>query len=79
VNVPTAVVVTTKDRLVRPRKQRQLAKAIPSSATFELHGDHDAAMVMGKEFPDVTTEALNWVKARLADGARGQSLRRTAG
>lgn len=79
VNVPTAVVVTTKDRLVRPRKQRQLAKAIPSSATFELHGDHDAAMVMGKEFPDVTTEALNWVKARLADRARGQSLRRTAG
>lgn len=79
VDVPTAVVVTTKDRLVRPRKQRQLAKAIPSSAIFELHGDHDAAMTMGKEFPDVTTDAINWVKARLASRPGGQSLRRTAG
>ena len=45
VDVPAAVVVTTKDRLVRPRKQRELAAAIPGCLVFELPGDHDAALV----------------------------------
>ncbi|HEX7167804.1 MAG TPA: alpha/beta hydrolase [Acidimicrobiales bacterium] len=77
VDVPTAVVVTTKDRLVRPKKQRELAAAIPLARTFELHGDHDAALVLGKEFPDVTDEALRWV---IGEGAAiAQDERRTAG
>jgi len=86
VDVPSAVVVTTKDRLVRPRKQRALAAAIPEAATFELHGDHDAALVLGQEFPDVTRDAIEWVLARTtstgstASDQSGQSeLRRTAG
>lgn len=76
IDVPTAVVVTTKDRLVRPRKQRRLAHAIPRSATFELAGDHDSAIVLGRQFSAVTTDALRWVIQR---SASGQDLRRTAG
>ena len=80
VDVPTAVVVTTKDRLVRPRKQRRLAAAIPHSATFELHGDHDAAIVLGREFPEVTERSLRWVMTRLAASRRqADGLDRTAG
>jgi 3-oxoadipate enol-lactonase len=64
VDVPTAVVVTTKDRLVRPRKQRQLARAIPGATTWELHADHDASMVLPVEFAEVTAAAIAEVVAR---------------
>lgn len=66
VDVPTAVVVTTKDRLVRPRKQRALAKAIKGSVVYELAGDHDASLVLGTEFAAVTLEALRAVGAGVA-------------
>jgi pimeloyl-ACP methyl ester carboxylesterase len=61
VDVPAAVVVTTKDRLVRPRKQRELAAAIPGSLVFELLGDHDAALVEATEFERVTVAAVRAV------------------
>lgn len=63
-DVPAAVVVTTKDRLVRPRKQRQLAAALQTVRTYELPGDHDAAVVLGEAFPRVTADAIRWVLAR---------------
>lgn len=68
VDVPTAVVVTTRDRLVRPRKQRALAKAIPGATTFELAGDHDASLVSPQAFASVTVEALAHVLGRLTEG-----------
>ena len=64
IDVPAAVVVTTKDRLVRPRKQRQLAAALPTVRTYELPGDHDAAAVLGDAFARVTAQAVEWVLAR---------------
>lgn len=70
VEVPTTVVVTTKDRLVRPRKQRQLAKAIPASQRIELAGDHDAALVLGADFARVTEDAIRSVLSRVASGGR---------
>ena len=63
VDVPTAVLVTTKDRLVRPRKQRALAKATRAQ-TFELAADHDAPFINGKEFGDATRDAVRWVVER---------------
>jgi len=63
VDVPTAVVVTTRDRLVRPFKQRQLVAAIPGARHFELDGDHDACLVRPKEFEAVTLAALRSVGA----------------
>jgi hypothetical protein len=63
VDVPTAVVVTTKDRLVRPRKQRALAAAVRDARLFELAGDHDACLVLAEPFRAVTVAALRSVGA----------------
>jgi 3-oxoadipate enol-lactonase len=75
IDVPVAVVVTTRDRLVRPRKQRALARAIRGAVTFELAGDHDACLVLAEPFADVTIAALEAVGAGVAlrdvDAARG--------
>ena len=71
VDVPTAVVVTTRDRLVRPRKQRQLAAAVPHARRFELDGDHDACLVRPHEFESVTIAALQAVGAGRRLEARG--------
>jgi pimeloyl-ACP methyl ester carboxylesterase len=57
VDVPVAVVITTKDRLVRPSKQRALAKATRAT-TFELAADHDACWIDADAFADVTRVAL---------------------
>jgi pimeloyl-ACP methyl ester carboxylesterase len=75
VDVPVAVVVTTKDRLVRPSKQRALAKATRAT-TFELAADHDACWIDGPAFAAVTRAALTSVLQRIA-GPRlvdGQTL-----
>lgn len=66
IDVPAAVVVTTRDRLVRPRKQRALARAIPGAVEFELDGDHDACLVHVERFAAVTLEALRAVGAGVA-------------
>jgi homoserine acetyltransferase len=42
VDVPTAVVVTRHDRIVPPRRQWKLARALPKATVVELDGGHDA-------------------------------------
>ena len=64
VDVPAVVVVTTKDRLVRPRKQRALAAAT-SARTIELVGDHDVPWIQGPAFGTATREAVQSVLAAL--------------
>ena len=63
VDVPVAVLLTTKDRLVRPRKQRALADATRAHVV-ELNADHDAPFVNGKRFGDATREVVRWVVER---------------
>ena len=63
VDVPTAVVVTTNDRLVRPKKQRALAKAVRAEV-FELAGDHDVPLVSDEAFADRTLAAVRSVASR---------------
>jgi pimeloyl-ACP methyl ester carboxylesterase len=41
VDVPTAVVVTRHDRVVPPRRQWKLARALPHATVVELDGGHD--------------------------------------
>ena len=57
VDVPTAVVITTRDILVRPAKQHELARAL-GARVFPLDADHDAPLVRAKEFGDVAKEAV---------------------
>src|SRR5207237_9692464 len=64
IEVPTAVVLTTRDRLVRPRKQRRLADAT-RARVFELDGDHDVPLMKPKEFASVMHDAVEWVAAEL--------------
>jgi len=72
VDVPAAVVVTTRDRLVRARKQRALARAIPGAELLELAGDHDCCLVQPKEFQAVTEKALRLVIDRVIAGERAE-------
>ena len=65
IDVPTAVVITTRDRMVWPSKQRALAAAIPDALTFELDADHDACLVSVDDFADVTVQAVKAISDRV--------------
>ena len=56
-DVPCATVVTTRDVLVRPRKQRELAQAV-GGPVFEVDGDHFAPLIQAKAFADAMIEAV---------------------
>jgi pimeloyl-ACP methyl ester carboxylesterase len=61
---PTASVITTKDLLVRPKRQREFASLIGAN-TFELAGDHDSPVALAGDFARVVCEALDDVVRRL--------------
>jgi pimeloyl-ACP methyl ester carboxylesterase len=69
---PAAALITTRDRLVVPRRQRQLAAALGAHAR-ELVGDHLAPWELPHEFAALTRELVDHVVARLAP-AGGQSI-----
>ena len=46
VDVPTAVVVTTRDHIVPAGRQRKLAAAIPGASIHEVDADHAACITM---------------------------------
>ena len=56
-DVPCATVITAHDRLVRPDKQRQLAAAM-GGQVFTVEGDHDAPLVMAKQFAAAMADAV---------------------
>jgi len=55
-----AVVVTTKDHLVRPKKQRRLAAAT-KARVFTVEGDHDMPLAKSKEFGLIFRQAIEEV------------------
>lgn len=63
VDVPTAFVLTTRDRLVPPRKQQALADAVKATVV-RLEGDHLAPMQMPREFSAATRRAVGLVTGR---------------
>ena len=69
--VPSAVVFTTEDHMVKPQKQRALARAV-NARVYEVAGDHYAFWANAKEFADVTREAVDDVVSRLAAVAPAQ-------
>ncbi len=40
VDVPTAVIITRRDRAVPAARQRRLAAAVPGALTYDIDGDH---------------------------------------
>jgi pimeloyl-ACP methyl ester carboxylesterase len=69
VNVPTAVIVTTRDELVPPERQRKLAASIPGAEIFEVVGDHGACVARPDRFVPALVAACRSVEGRIAVGA----------
>jgi len=63
IGVPGAVVVTTRDTSVPPRKQRELAAAL-RGPTFEAEGNHFAVIDQPKRFLPALLEALAAVSVK---------------
>lgn len=66
VDVPTSVIVATRDRFIPTRRQRRLAASIPGAMVYDVTGSH-AALVMGaEEFVPVLLSACQSVTRRAA-------------
>ena len=63
IDVPTAVVITTQDQLVPPRRQYRMAASIPGAKIFEVTGDHLACVRAAGEFVPALVEACEYVDA----------------
>ena len=57
VDVPAAVVVTTRDRIVPPSRQRKLAAAIPAASVHEIDADHAVCVTDPQAFAQVLLQA----------------------
>jgi len=64
ISVPTAVVITTRDKIVPTRRQYALAAAIPFAARFEVNGDHFACAAPKTNFVTQLLAACENVDAR---------------
>ena len=62
IDVPCATVVNSRDRLVRPRKQEELARAV-GGHVVSVDADHDAPLVRSKEFAAAVAEAVAFVES----------------
>jgi 3-oxoadipate enol-lactonase len=64
VDVPTAVIVTTRDRLVRPKRQYKLASSIHDASLYEIDADHPVAVREPERYAPVLLEACLDVASR---------------
>jgi pimeloyl-ACP methyl ester carboxylesterase len=67
--LPTATVVTVGDRLVQPRRQREMASQL-GALVVEVDGDHDVFLRGSPAFAASILAATEAVSARLRGGAR---------
>jgi 3-oxoadipate enol-lactonase len=65
VDVPTAVIVTARDELVPPERQRKLAASIPGVEIFEVEGDHSACVARADLFVPALVAACRSVERRI--------------
>ncbi|MDQ3978031.1 MAG: alpha/beta hydrolase [Actinomycetota bacterium] len=61
INVPTAVVVTKHDALIRERRQRELVEAMEGAHVVEVDGKHNAWMVLPEEWSAAIGEGIEYV------------------
>lgn len=71
VDVPTAVVVTCRDKVIPPERQLALARRIPGASVHDIDAGHAACVMEAEVFVPALVEAATTVAAR-----RGE-LRRT--
>jgi 3-oxoadipate enol-lactonase len=58
VDVPTSVVITSKDRTVPPRNQRRLAAALPAAHRFDFEGPHDSIVTRPDTYVPLLLDAV---------------------
>jgi len=63
IDVPTSVIVTTRDTIVPERRQRVLAEGIPGAEVHEIAADHDACFANADEFAAVLLASLHRLAA----------------
>ena len=73
IDVPTAVVVTTKDHTIPVRRQRRLAESIPGATVHEVAGGHGSVVLGADRFLPALTEACLSVAARLPAATRARA------
>jgi pimeloyl-ACP methyl ester carboxylesterase len=73
IDVPTAVVVGTKDRVIEPERQFSLARAIPGATVHDVDAGHAMCVLEAEKFVPVVVEAVNTVNARRRDFARDRA------
>jgi 3-oxoadipate enol-lactonase len=61
VDVPTSVVVTLRDKVIRTNRQRALADAIPHAHVFEVDGGHASLVTHADAFSAALLEACDAV------------------
>ena len=61
--VPTAFIVTTQDRLIRPQQQRALAATLPGAPVLEVAAGHAASGMQPELFGPVAVDACRQVLA----------------
>jgi 3-oxoadipate enol-lactonase len=64
IDVPTAVVIPTADRVVLPHRQHKLAQAIAGAGVFEVDADHGMCFNDLETFSAVVRKSCAWVAAR---------------
>ncbi len=65
VDVPTAVVVTTRDRFIPTGRQLRLAHSIPGATVHACPANHAACVLAADKFAPALTEAVESVTSRL--------------
>jgi 3-oxoadipate enol-lactonase len=73
IDVPVAVLVTSRDTLVKPDRQRELASAIPGAEVLEVDIDHSDPPSRPGTFPDRLVEAVDSCVKRANSQAAGDS------
>lgn len=72
IDVPTAVVVTTRDRVIPASRQFALARAIAGATVHEVDSGHAACVMESEKFVPALLEAVATVNARRRDFHRDQ-------
>jgi len=67
VDVPAAVVVTSRDRVLSPERQREVAALIPGATTHDADCGHASCVLEADVFVPVLEQAVNTVSAQIRD------------
>ncbi|MGZ4446060.1 MAG: alpha/beta fold hydrolase [Nocardioides sp.] len=70
IDVPTAVVVTLRDKVLPPDNQLAIARRIPGATVHDIDAGHAACVLEAEKFVPALLEAVTTVNARRRDFAR---------